>query len=600
MNFKNTIREDLDKKYGEMLDGKSPSPYAKDPEMADFIEYARSNRNYHERLNKEKEDFNAAVRKIRRARADRESRERREARRIAEEQRKRAEDRKYRNFKIGKAIKTFAFLLPAIMCIIIGIDIFNSENEYSLILKYNDMMPFGWVIFFYVVACIISVLVAVIPNIQMRNNDDYSDSKDKTITASGVKSIIIFIVCGALIVTNLSIFIPHLFKSRVVYYGSYYRTIEYVDNGDSVILPERLSKFEELGDNSVVRYDVDSWQINGIFYEPGSEYTPEGWEDAYAMISTHKFYRVTVYGNDSNLSVIYSESPYFAETNGGKYYPYGTMVSITNNTGYTYVVSSNGVEKYIETGTAYDLYLENYAAIGRYNSGGGCLTEGSLITMADGSLKKVEDLEKGDMLLAFNHETGRLEPAPLLVNVHATQPAAEYKTVTLYFDDGSSLRIVDEHGLFDLGANKYVYVTAKNAKDFIGHEFAAAGFENGEAKISSKVLRSVEIKTETLKIYNPASVWHINLVADGSLTLSAGMVNLFEYGEGMAYDKESMQADIEKYGLYTYDDFRDYVSEEVFNAFPFAYYKVVVGKGEFSFEEIIGLIVYYDSEYSLK
>ena len=31
----------------------------------------------------------------------------------------------------------------------------------------------------------------------------------------------------------------------------------------------------------------------------------------------------------------------------------------------------------------------------------------------------------------------------------------------------------------------------------------------------------------------------------------------------MKYDAEMMQADIETYGLYTYEDFKDYIPEEI-------------------------------------
>ena len=83
-------------------------------------------------------------------------------------------------------------------------------------------------------------------------------------------------------------------------------------------------------------------------------------------------------------------------------------------------------------------------------------------------------------------------------------------------------------------------------------------------------------------------------MANDILTLSAGMVNFFEYDQNMKYDEELMKQDIEKYGLYTYEDFEDYVSIEVFNAFPFKYFKVAVGKGLITYEDIIILIEYYN------
>ena len=232
-------------------------------------------------------------------------------------------------------------------------------------------------------------------------------------------------------------------------------------------------------------------------------------------------------------------------------------------------------------------------------SSGGCLVAGTLITLADGTQKKVEDLVIGDQLIVFNHETGKYDVAPLLVNVHANEEISYYNVINLYFDNGNVLRIVAEHGLFDKDLNKYVYITENNAHYYIGHRFVSTTYENGEYVNTFTKLVKCEITYEYIKVYNPASVWHINLVAENMLTLSAGMVNLFEYDSNMKYDEQQMKEDIEKYGLYTYDDFKDYVTIDVFNAFPFKYYKVAVGKGLFTFEEIIGLINYYYDSNSL-
>lgn len=228
-----------------------------------------------------------------------------------------------------------------------------------------------------------------------------------------------------------------------------------------------------------------------------------------------------------------------------------------------------------------------------------CIVAGTLITLADGTQKKVEDLVIGDQLIVFNHETGKYDVAPLLVNVHANEEISYYNVINLYFDNGNVLRIVAEHGLFDKDLNKYVYITEDNAHDYIGHRFVSTTYENGEYVNTFTKLVKCEITYEYIKVYNPASVWHINLVAENMLTLSAGMVNLFEYDNNMKYDEQQMKEDIEKYGLYTYDDFKDYVTIDVFNAFPFKYYKVAVGKGLFTFEEIIGLINYYYDSNSL-
>ena len=61
----------------------------------------------------------------------------------------------------------------------------------------------------------------------------------------------------------------------------------------------------------------------------------------------------------------------------------------------------------------------------------------------------------------------------------------------------------------------------------------------------------------------------------------------------MKYDEIKMKEDIEKYGLYTYDDFKDYISYEVYSMFPAKYFKVSVGKGYITFEHIIELAKRY-------
>ena len=76
----------------------------------------------------------------------------------------------------------------------------------------------------------------------------------------------------------------------------------------------------------------------------------------------------------------------------------------------------------------------------------------------------------------------------------------------------------------------------------------------------------------------------------------AGLFNIFEMNDDLTINLEKMQEDIEKYGLYTYEDFKDYIPYEVYAAFPAPYFKVAVGKGYITWEEILGLIDRYLSK----
>ena len=69
-----------------------------------------------------------------------------------------------------------------------------------------------------------------------------------------------------------------------------------------------------------------------------------------------------------------------------------------------------------------------------------------------------------------------------------------------------------------------------------------------------------------------------------------GLYNIFELDDDMTYDKEKMQADIEKYGTFTYEEWSDKVTYEQFVAFGGEYLKVSVGKGLTTMERLMELI----------
>ena len=54
-----------------------------------------------------------------------------------------------------------------------------------------------------------------------------------------------------------------------------------------------------------------------------------------------------------------------------------------------------------------------------------------------------------------------------------------------------------------------------------------------------------------------------------------------------------MDMDIKKYGLYVYDDFKDYIRKEIFDMLPIPYLKVSVGKGLTTKEKIIEVMEKY-------
>ena len=61
----------------------------------------------------------------------------------------------------------------------------------------------------------------------------------------------------------------------------------------------------------------------------------------------------------------------------------------------------------------------------------------------------------------------------------------------------------------------------------------------------------------------------------------------------MSYDMLQMQQDIETYGLYTYEDFKDLIPEVVFEMYNAKYLKINVEKGYMTWNDVLDLISFY-------
>ena len=240
------------------------------------------------------------------------------------------------------------------------------------------------------------------------------------------------------------------------------------------------------------------------------------------------------------------------------------------------------VVTYRFTATNGDVY---YYCIGYYfdEETSGCFPTGTLITLADGSQVAVEDLTGDEELLVFDHETGEYTSSSILFIEYDGE--GDYDVITLSFSDGSSTQLIYEHVYFDLTLNKYVYINEDTLYDYIGDEFVIG---DGES-ISAVTLKDVSVETEYTGCYSLVTAYQLNYFVDGFLSIPGGingMFNIFEYGEGLKYDEELMAADIETYGLFTYEDLSDYVTEEMFEVFNGKYLKVAIGKGLITMDEI--------------
>lgn len=226
-----------------------------------------------------------------------------------------------------------------------------------------------------------------------------------------------------------------------------------------------------------------------------------------------------------------------------------------------------------------------------------CVAEGTMITLADGTQKPVEQLTGNEMLLVWNMFTGAFDSAPILFI--DSDPYAEYEITRLSFSDGTQVKLIYEHGFWDFDLNKYVYLR-NDAAQYIGHTFnKQTEDESGNLMWTAVELVAVDVYTEYTTAWSPVTYGHLCYYVNGMLSMPGGITGLFNIfdvdGETLKVDEESMAADIAKYGLYTYEEFAQEcpVPQEMFEAVNGQYLKVAIGKGNITMEEIIALAQRY-------
>lgn len=232
--------------------------------------------------------------------------------------------------------------------------------------------------------------------------------------------------------------------------------------------------------------------------------------------------------------------------------------------------------------------LADNASLSFQATGSSCILPSSLIMLPDGLYKQAGLLKPGDIVMSFNHETGRLEPTEIIINDDIDEPEQTYDVIHLIFDNGNETDIVYEHGFFDLTLNKYVYLHTYDACNFIGHEFVF--FKNLNGQIERIKLIQVIINKMVTRVCSPVTANNLNIISDNMLSMPGGITglfNIFEYeNESLKYDIKKKNEDIKKYGLLDYSSFDKYLPKELYDKLPCKYMAISIGKGFISWNTI--------------
>ena len=221
-------------------------------------------------------------------------------------------------------------------------------------------------------------------------------------------------------------------------------------------------------------------------------------------------------------------------------------------------------------------------------SSGTCVAKGTLVMIPDGSSVPVETLNEGDLVMAYDHVSGEMVASPIMVMFHLDE--AEYTVTNLWFENGIKVEVISGHCFLSRETLKYEEIREENVESYLGQHF----YHVDDQGIGEWLeLTDYSFEKKITEVYSFSTYKTLNHFVEGMLAYAddfIGLNNYFEMNEDLKYDEEKMMADIEQYGLYSYDEwiFSEYVTEEVFEAFNGAYLKVAVGKGLLTEETLIG------------
>lgn len=161
-----------------------------------------------------------------------------------------------------------------------------------------------------------------------------------------------------------------------------------------------------------------------------------------------------------------------------------------------------------------------------------CLVEGTKILLADNTYKNIEDIEYTDLLKVFNHVTGETtEVYPIWIE--SLNYAEYYRKLT--FSDGTTLKAVGKHGIFDVDNREYI--------DIARCKVGTRVYKLKNDKLVPVTIAKIEDITENIRHYDIVSTSYYNVIADDVLTADMtsclsnayGFVDNATYGEN--YEK---------------------------------------------------------------
>ena len=320
-----------------------------------------------------------------------------------------------------------------------------------------------------------------------------------------------------------------------------------------------------------------------------TDYDEEGTATTYGSGTTNMADGKLISANESTLISVLTWSSASSPdinpmTNNGQLYYRSTNASTNARTKTTALIEYQYTDN---AGNVYRYYV-GYVFPNK-KKGGSCVATGTMVTLADGTKKPIEEITASDKLLAWDFLEGRV--VERYVSGFAYHGDDDYEITTLVLSGGTELRMIEEHGVFDYDLNQFVYITEENYQAYLGHRFPIVGTDGISELV---VLEDVRFTVEHTGSYAISSDGTFNAITEGlvSVVPPVKMFNCFEMDPTcrMKYDRAQWEKDIQTYGLYDYEQFAAYITEAQFVMYGYAYFKIAVGKGILTFDDVLAMI----------
>ena len=219
----------------------------------------------------------------------------------------------------------------------------------------------------------------------------------------------------------------------------------------------------------------------------------------------------------------------------------------------TFTVDIN-VSPYPESyGRAYAINNAGVAYGSQVSFSGPCFAKGTLVTLSDGSSKKIEDITFNDSLLVWNFDEGKFDFAN---PVWIMKPITTSDTFTCKFSDGSELTTAGKlgirktsHRIFNIEKGKFTYLVSDEDTPIGTHTF------NDKDEIVTLI--SKEPNKVLTEIYNIVTFKHLNMFCNSLLT-SIRLNNIYPINN-MKFVKDNRQ-------IIPFNKFKG-ITEEYYNGF---------------------------------